>query len=193
MFRSASNLICSQGFAVKHTIAMLVLAATAMPALAAPPLYVGLRAGGDLGDRLDHFGGNIKTDTIYGGFVGARLNDAFAFEVGASNLGSAERGAADYGIRLDGALYQMGVVGTLPLTNKFHLIGAIGAFRLEEDGSSGTFAGPVDIDNSGGGAYVEVGGRYRMNEQWSLRSGYSWYDFELGDAGHLWGGIQLDL
>lgn len=179
---------------MKRSIAVLLLMAAAAPALAAPPLYVGLRVGGELNGRVDDLGGNIDTDTPYGGYAGWRFNDNFALEFGASDLGSARRDSiADAGLDLDGALYQLGLVGTLPVADRFDLIGGIGAFRLEEDGTASTLVGPIDVDNSGSGAYVELGGRYQLNEQWSLRAGYSWYDFDAGGDGHLWGGVQLDL
>lgn len=174
--------------------AALLLTAVAAPALAQSPLYFGLTVGSKLDGRVPDGAGSLDTDTPYGGYAGWRFTDTLALEFGAKHLGNATRsGIVDAGLDLDGAIYQLGVVGSLPINDQFDLIGGIGAFRLDEDGTASTLIGPVDVDNSGSGAYLDVGGRVKLNEQWSLRAGYSWYDFDAGGDGQIWGGVQLDL
>jgi len=175
---------------------VLFLLATlfATPALATTSFYTGLRVGSDLDGRLQDAGAPIETDTPFGAYAGWRINENFALEFGATSLGSSTRsGIADAGLDLDGAVYQLGLVASIPVAENFELLGGAGAFRLDEDGEAITIAGPVPIDASESGAYVEVGGRYLLNQQWSLRAGYTWYDFDAGGDGNVWGGVQLDF
>ena len=174
---------------------ILLLASLAIaPVVSAAPFYAGLRVGSELDGRFDDIGGDIDTDTPFGGYAGLRINDTFALEFGAMTLGNSTRSdIADGGLDLDGAIYQLGGVATVPLADRFDLQAGLGVFRLEEDGEAGTIAGPRDIDTSESGAYLEIGGRYSFNEQWSLRGGYTWYDFDAGGDGNFWGGVQLDF
>ena len=173
----------------------LLLASLAVaPAAIAAPFYAGLRVGSELDGRFDDLGGDIDTDTPFGGYAGWRIDDTFALEFGAMTLGNSTRSAvADAGLDLDGAIYQLGGVATVPLADAFDLQAGLGAFRLEEDGEASTLIGPQDVDTSESGIYLEIGGRYRFNEQWSLRGGYTWYDFDAGGDGNAWGGVQLDF
>jgi hypothetical protein len=174
---------------------LLLLAALASaPAWSEPSFYVGLRAGTDLDGRFDDIGGNIDTDTPWGGYAGWRINDTFAIEFAGATLGESRRsGIADGGFEVDGSLFQLGVVATLPLAERFDLLGGVGAYRIEEDGEASTIAGPRDIDYSESGAYLELGSRFRINEQWSLRASYTWFDLDAGADGNFWGGVQLDF
>lgn len=178
---------------IRHCVLIAALAAASMPALAGD-FYVGLRAGSDLDGRIDELGGAIDTDNPWGGYAGWRINDTLALEFAASDLGESERSAiADAGLELDGALYQLGLTAQFPLADSFDVFGGLGAFRLEEDGTAITIAGPRDIDLGDTGGYVEAGGRYRFNEQWALRASYTWFDFDGGSDGNFWGGVQLDF
>lgn len=177
-----------------RSLLLLLTALACTPAWSAAPIYAGLRVGSGLDGRLDELGGDIDTDTPFGGYAGWRINDTFAVEFGATTLGNSTRsGIADAGLDLDGAIYQLGVLATVPLADRFDLQTGLGAFRLDEDGEASTIAGLVDVDNSESGIYLELGGRYRFNEQWSLRAGYTWYDFDAGGDGNVWGGVQLDF
>ena len=177
-----------------RTLAAVIALAAAAPAWSANDFYVGLRAGSDLDGRLDDQGGNIDSDNPWGGYAGWRINDTLALELGLSDLGNSTRsGIAEGGLDLDGALYQFGLVARVPLADSFYVLGAIGAFRRDEDGTAGTIAGPRRIDLSETGGYVELGGAYRFNEQWSLRASYTWFDFDGGSDGNFWGGVQLDF
>ena len=177
-----------------RNLVLMLAALASAPAWSATPFYVGLRAGSNLDGRLDDQGGNIDTDNPYGGYAGWRINDTFALELGLSDLGNSKRsGIADAGLDLDGALYQFGAIATLPVAERFDLLGGVGIFRLDEDGEATTIVGPRSVDLSQTGAYVEVGGRYQLNDQWSLRASYSWYDFDAGGDGNFLGGVQLDF
>lgn len=171
-----------------------IVALASAPAFSAPSFYVGLRAGTDLDGRFDDIGGNIDTDTPWGGYAGWRINDNFAIEFGAASLGESKRSnIADGGFDVDGSLFQLGVVGSVPVADRFDLFGALGAYRVEEDGEASTIAGPRNIDTSESGIYAELGGRLQINEQWSLRTSYTWFDFDAGGDGNLWAGVQIDF
>ncbi len=177
-----------------HPSLLLLAALATTPAWAEPSFYLGLRAGTDLDGRFDDVGGNIDSDTPWGGYAGWRVNDTFAIEFAAATLGeSSRRNLADAGFEVDGSLYQLGLAASLPVAERFDLTGGIGAYRIEEDGEALTIAGPRDIDYSESGVYVDVGGRFRLNEQWSLRASYTWLDLDAGSDGNFWGGVQLDF
>jgi len=107
-------------------------------------------------------------------------------EFGATSLGNSKRsGIADASLDLDSAIYQLGLTASIPVEDRFELLGGLGAFRLYEDGEASTIAGPVRIDASESGAYPEVGARYSLNQPWSLRAGYTWYYFDAGGDGNL--------
>lgn len=178
---------------VRIALAALLSLAFA-PLASAGDFHVGLRAGSNLDGRLDDQIGAIETDNPWGGYAGWHINETLALEFAASDLGESERSTiADAGLKLDGALYQLGLVAQIPFADQFHGFAGLGAFRREEDGSAITIAGPRDIDLSDTGGYIELGGRYAFNEQWSLRASYAWYDFDGGSDGNLWGGVQLDF
>ena len=177
-----------------RSLLLLLASLAATPAWSAAPFYLGLRVGSDLDGRFDDIGGNIDTDTPFGGYAGWRINDTLALEFGATTLGNSTRSdIADGGLDLDGAIYQLGLAAAFPVADRFDLQGGVGVFRLDEDGEASTIAGPRRIDVSETGAYAELGGRYQLNDQWSLRAGYTWYDFDAGGDGNLWGGVQLDF
>lgn len=175
-------------------LGVLVLAGATTPALAQAPFYLGLKVGAGLDGRIPDGPGSLDTDTPFGGYAGWRFNDLFALEFGAMQLGNSQRsGILDAGLDVDGWLYQLGVSATMPVSDSFDIQGGVGGFRLNEDGKAITLIGPVDFDNSGSGAYAEIGGRQRLNDQWSLRFGYTWYDFDAAGDGHFWAGAQIDL
>ena len=117
---------------LRPVLAVLVAALCSNSCWAEASVYAGLRAGSVLDGRFDDFGGNIDTDTPYGGHIGWNLNPTFAIEFGASNLGSSKQSQiADGGFDVDGALYQLGVVASLLLSDQFNLVSRpFSAFRF---------------------------------------------------------------
>lgn len=173
-------------------LVLLLSAITASSAWAETPVYAGLRVGTHLDGRFDNLGGNIDTDTPYGGYLGWNLNETFAIEFAASHLGNSTlSNIADGGFDVDGALYQLGAVASFPLSDQFNVLGGVGAYRLNEDGEGSTIAGPINVDFSDSGVYVEVGGRFQLNPQWALRASYTWFDVDSGSEGNVWGGVEL--
>lgn len=178
---------------IRRAIAVLLLAAVgSAPAFAETNVYAGLRVGTNLDGRFDDAGGKLDTDTPFGGYLGWNINPNLAIEFAATNLGSSQRSnIADGGFDVDGALYQLGVVGSFPLSDQFNLLAGVGGFRLNEDGDGSSIAGPVSVDFGDTGVYAEVGGRFQLNPQWALRASYTWFDFESGSDGNFWGGAEL--
>ena len=153
--------------------------------------YAGFDVGGKLDGRFDDFG-ELDGDTPFGGHVGWQFNEILSVEVGLIDVGETTRSAAtDAGFELDGALYQVGLVGRIPVAEQWELLGGIGAFRLDEDGTALTIAGPRPFDNSDSGYFVDAGARFRLNDAWALRAGYRWYDFDPNSEGHVTGGVEL--
>jgi opacity protein-like surface antigen len=169
----------------------LALAAALPTATQAQAFYAGLDVGSKLDDRFDNFG-VVDTDTPFGGHAGWQFHDRWAIELGLTDLGQSTRSAAaDAGFDLDGALYQLGVVGNWPIHDRFELLGALGAFRLDEDGTALTLLGPRPLDNSDSGLYLEAGSRFRLDDRWALRASYRWLDLDPDSDGHVVGAVEL--
>lgn len=174
---------------VLSTALLLAFAATA-PAQD-QSFYAGLDVGGKLDGRFDDFG-KLDSDTPFGGHFGWQFHEILSLEAGLINVGETARSAAtDAGFELDGTLYQLGVVGRIPVAERWELLGGVGAYRLDEDGTTSTLIGVRPFDNSDSGYFVEAGARFRLNDAWALRAGYRWYDFDPNSEGHATGGVEL--
>ena len=152
----------------------------------------GLRFGDTMSARLPDSPGALDTKSAFGAYARYSWNETFGVEFGYSDLGTSVRtGVPDAGFRLDGALYTLGVTASVPVQGQLSLFGGLGAFNLREDGTSNTIIGPRQLDNNDSGFYLEAGGRYAFNEQFGARLSYQWFDFERGNDGTPWLGLDV--
>jgi len=157
-------------------------------------VYIGARAGIELKDRFIYPSApDVEADTLYGGVLGWNFSDYWGVEVGYNEIGeTVGRGVPDAGFTLDGDLATAGVTYRQSLGGDLEFISGLGAFDLSEDGTMNTIAGPRPIDHDDTGAYAEVGARYRFGGgPFAVRASYQWFDFEDGNDGTPWVGVEL--
>lgn len=152
----------------------------------------GLRAGDTMPARLPAGPGALDSKSAFGGYGNYFWNENFGVEFGYSDLGTSQRsGVADAGFRLDGALYTLGLIARTQVRERFSVFGGLGAFNLSEDGTSNTIAGPRKLDNNDSGFYAELGGHVAFNDQFGARLSYQWFNFENGNDGTPWLGLEM--
>ncbi len=152
----------------------------------------GLRVGDTMNARLPNDAGALDSKRAFGAYGNYSWNDTFGVEFSYSDLGASRRsGVADAGFQLNGALYTLGVTASAPLQGQISVFGGLGAFNLREDGTSNTIVGPRQLDNNDSGFYVEAGAHYAFNERFGARLSYQWFNFEHGNDGTPWLGLDV--
>jgi OmpA-OmpF porin, OOP family len=161
-------------------------------AMAEDELYFGLRVGAEMDNRFDFGDSNVDTDTPYSAYGGWNFTENWGIELGYTDVGdSIASGVADGGFELNGSLVTAGVSYRYPINERFDIFAAAGAFNLSEDGTFITIAGPVPAENDDSGAYAEFGGRFHFNEGIALRASYQWFNFDGGNDGTPWLGVEV--
>jgi OmpA-OmpF porin, OOP family len=147
-----------------HILTALLVAATGACAHAeGQGLYLGGSVGGsDWSHGVNGIDGNSHglTGKVYGGY---ELSPRFAIEAGVARLGSVSDSSGRAGAN---AAYVDGV-GTLPLADKWSLIGRAGLARAQFNGSTGK--------DSGTGLKLGAGVQYALTQATSLRAEYEHY------------------
>ncbi len=160
----------------KSMIALALIAATSYANAAAPEsgFYFGAGAG-----QTDF--NNVSTDshlkdgddTAWNAVAGYQLNKYFAVEAGWQDLGTLDatdmRGAAAQGQNIDVSGATLGIVGTLPLSEKWFLTGEAGAYQyhLEHQMGVGKYVSATDTS-----PYVGAGIGYRITDNMDVTAKY---------------------
>jgi opacity protein-like surface antigen len=158
--------------------------------------YVGLRFGTEMKDRFDDLVGNQNIDTklplaIFGGL---RFEEHFAIEASYTNLGTSKSFAiADAGFDLDGKLFTLSGQYHFPVNETASIYAGLGAFNLNEDGSSQSIIGPRPLKHNDSGLFGEIGARFVITDPLSIRISYQRYDFEGGGDGSLNAGLAWEF
>lgn len=174
------------------TLCALLACAQGATAASSYPWQFGLRFGDALEKRLPAGGGALDTERPLGATAGYAFHKHFAVELSITDLGRSERSAAaDAGFQLEGNLYTLGLVAMTEVADRFAVFGGVGAFRLMEDGTATTLAGPRRFDIDQSGFYLEGGARYRLNSVAYLRGSYQWLDFDQDSDGTPWLGVEV--
>lgn len=178
---------------MRSLIAVLLLGATGLAQAAGSyPWYFGLRIGDDLDKRLPAGPGDLDSQRIFGAYGGYHFKNGFGIEVGLNDTGNTTRsGILDAGLDVEGNLYSVGGTYSREVAPHFSLFGGAGLFRLEEDGTSITIAGPRPLDLSETGFYLEAGGVYVVNDFVGLRASYQWFDFDEDSDGTPFLGAEI--
>ena len=98
-------------------------------------------------------------------------------------------GIADGGFRTDGDLWAVAVTYS-PDTGALRPYAKLGWFSRDENGQAITIAGPRPISFDDDGLTAELGGRWFVNDNFALRLGYSWYDFDGGGDGSVGAAVE---
>jgi hypothetical protein len=143
----------------------------ALPLTAFSQWYVGVTGGVY---ELNESGWDWETAGIYSPRGGYRFNKIFALEGSYVFFGESELENYPYNT-IEGGLFDIGLVGTIPVTQKFEIFGRIGY---------GYWAANIDdygYNNDDTGSSWNYGGglAYNFNKNWSLFAGYQRYEFDL--------------
>lgn len=146
---------------IKHIAAAAALL-IAGSAYAAQPgtFYVGADVGKT---KVDDISGRA---TSAGAFVGYNFHQNVAIEAGYRRLGDYNFNAAGVSGDVDLDQASLSLVGTLPLSNGFSLLGRLGYNRLEADAKVRGFGGAKEHDS---GALIGVGVGYAFTPAVSAR------------------------
>lgn len=127
--------------------------------------YIGLNAGQSdfiLGNGTGIFGSD-KHDTAYNIYAGTYFNNNFGFEIGYTDFGSVNRAGGR--TKADGI--NLSLVGKLPVSGSFNLLGKIGTTYGRTDVSSAAGSGVAAGTENGFDWSYGVGAEYAFNPQWS--------------------------
>jgi OOP family OmpA-OmpF porin len=167
---------------VRSAIVILALAAgTSVPIPAAAQDLHRFYAGGSIGQTTasDGCSGIIlpgitcnDSDTAWRIFGGYRIDPNFSVELGYQDLGQVR--ATGFGVNGDvtANVWELDVVGTLPLKNRFSVYGKLGGYRGETElrSNAGFSGSDTNTDFTFG-----VGGRYDYSPQVAFRAEYQSY------------------
>lgn len=143
--------------------------------------YLGLNAGQSnfsLGSGTGLFGSD-KYDTAYNVYAGSYFNRNFGFEFGYTDFGSVSRAGGK--TKADGI--NLSLVGRLPLSDSFNLLGKLGTTYGRTEVSSAAGSGvTAGSENEFGWSYG-VGAEYSFNPQWSAVLQYDEHELKFAGGG----------
>ncbi len=162
----------------KIAAVVLLSAAVAAPAFAADQgFYAGVTLGSGKPNVTPGAAALNKTsEFIYGGLAGYQYNKNLATEVQFTGLGKVTDVA---GNSTKGDAFSLSVVGMLPVSDSFELLGKLGVASSKTT-SSGAAA------NQGAtrtGLTYGIGAQYNVNQNFALRAGYDRYSVATSNAG----------
>ncbi|MBT1443931.1 outer membrane beta-barrel protein [Shewanella sp. JM162201] len=160
----------------KSMIALALIAATSYANAAAPEsgFYFGAGAGQtNFNDVTTESHLKDGEDTAWNAVAGYQLNKYFAVEAGWQDLGTLNdtdmRGAAAHGQNIEVSGATLGLVGTLPLSEKWFLTGEAGAYQyhLEHHMAADHYVSATDTT-----PYVGAGVGYRITDNMDVTAKY---------------------
>ena len=150
----------------------VVLVAGSLGAIAAPT--DGLYAGASLGksqypDTVNGVAGNGSgvSGKVYGGY---QVNPNFAVELGVAKLGDVSTPSG----QMNGQSEFLDAVGTLPLSDKWSLLGRVGVAHVDLNTSLG--------NDSGNGLKVGLGAQYSLTGNVAIRGEWERYQMKVFGA-----------
>ncbi len=102
-------------------------------------------------------------DTAYNIYVGSYFKNNFGFEIGYTDFGKVNRGGGS--TKAEGI--NLSLIGKLPVSGSFNLLGKIGATYGRTDVSSAAGSGITAGSDSGFDWSYGLGAEYAFNPQWS--------------------------
>jgi hypothetical protein len=188
---------------VRHTLSILMLLASGavLANTGDEPdnrIYLGVAVGEPMTGRFEG-DWDFDSETPHALYAGWNLDRHWAIEVGYVNLGDTvalNNSVGDF-LRVDGHMLDVGVRYRHPLGRRFEVSAGLGMFDFREDGWLSNLildpppVGYGPIDNNDRGVYAEIGGRFHFKGLIALRAAYRWYDFDAGNDGSPWLGIEF--
>lgn len=117
-----------------------------------------------------------KSNFIYGGILGYQLSKNLAAEAQFKGFGKATDVA---GNTVKGDVLSVSVVGTLPLTNQFDLLGKLGVASAKTTSS----AGATNLGASRTGVTYGIGAQYNLSSNLGLRLDWDRYAVATSNGG----------
>ena len=177
---------------MRAVVAVLLVAATLSHPAHAVDWHLGIGAAAELDGRTPDVG-DLEPDaeTARALVAGLAVGTGFGLEAGWVDLGEASVSAvADAGYRVDGDLWSLGLTWTAD-TGALQPYAKLGWFSRSESGQALTIVGTTPVDFDDDGVMAELGGRWFITDQFALRAGYTWYDFEPDADGSI--GLLAEL
>ena len=139
--------------------------------------YIGFNVG-QSNYRLNNGNGAFGIErgkTTYNLYGGSYFNDYVGLELGYTDFGRINRGGGD--TKADG--FNIGVVGKLPLSPSFYLLGRLGTTYGRTDVSSNIASGVRAGKETGWGASYGIGAEFAFNPQLSAVLQYDMYNLKF--------------
>ena len=160
-------------------VAVLSISVLPLTAVADSGFFIGAAIGSaGLDDDFD--GLDVDTSSTSVRLVGGwRFNEFFAFEAGYHKFGDFEDtvdvGGTPTNVSLKADGFTLGVIGSLPVGERFSLFGRAGMFFWDGDAdiNNVTVATPEDSN-----LYIGVGAGYAFTEKFSLTGDWTRYELE---------------
>lgn len=143
--------------------------------------YIGFNAGQSdfsLGSGTGAFPSD-KHDTTYSIYGGSFFSNNFGFELGYTDFGKITRAGGT--TKAEG--FNLSLVGKIPLSPSFNLLGKLGTTYGRTDVSSAPASGIVSGSESGFGVSYGLGAEYAFNPNWSAVLQYDGYDLKFAGSG----------
>jgi OOP family OmpA-OmpF porin len=144
--------------------------------------YVGLNVGKSdfsVGNGNGLFSSENK-DTAYGINAGSYINNNLGMELGFTDFGKINRAGGT--TKAQG--FNLSMVGRLPLSPSFNLLGKLGATYGRTDVSASPASGVASGSESGFGVSYGVGAEYAFNPQMSAVLQYDAHDMKFVGTGN---------
>ena len=143
--------------------------------------YIGLGVGKSdfkLGNGLGIFDSD-QGDTSYSVHAGSYFNNNFGVEIGYTDFGGINRAGGR--TKADGV--NLSLIGKMPLSESFNLLGKLGTTYGRTKVSSAPGSGITAGDETGFGLSYGVGAEYVFNPKWSAALQYDSHDMKFaGDS-----------
>ncbi|MFZ2295412.1 MAG: outer membrane beta-barrel protein [Polaromonas sp.] len=120
-----------------------------------------------------------KHDTVYNIYSGSYFNENFGAELGYTNFGKISRAGGEtkaYGINLS-------LIGKMPLSPQFNLLGKLGTTYGHTDVSSNPASGIASGNESGFGLSYGLGAEYSFTPQMSAVLQYDEHNLKFPSSG----------
>jgi OmpA-OmpF porin, OOP family len=143
--------------------------------------YIGFNAGQSdfgLGNGNGAFGSDNK-DTAYSIYGGSYFNNNFGLELGYTDFGRINRAGGN--TKAEGI--SLSVVGKLPLSPSFNLLGRLGTTYGRTNVNAAAGSGVTGGSESGFGVNYGLGVEYAFTPQWSAVLQYDEHDLKYANQG----------
>jgi OmpA-OmpF porin, OOP family len=142
------------------------------------------------------FSGNVDDkDTGWKVFVGNQFNQNAAIEFGYVDLGEVTGSGTYLGLPASVSAevkgFNMALIGILPVSNEFAVLGRIGLFRWDADATANVAGFPGSASDTGTDLAFGVGAKYDFGKNVGLRVEWERFDVDEGDVDMLSVGLAF--